>query len=311
METDWRKEFFDNFKIKDETTRNKAREIIWANMKKQLFSYRSISTNEKINYIVEQIEKETLYLAHPLKFNDPFDCSLGIQEKNSSSLITADLLKMNFEKLNLPIHDTERLNFVSEFLRDRLDASPSQKEFFDKMYEENIKKNRKVIGESNRIYCFTEKSKNIPMWYHYADKFSGICLQYDTKTFSPHILNHLFPVCYTDELEDMYAKLSNPSETEFKKQDIYGAVPLQKLRDWDYEEEWRIVYNIGELGYTYEDTFRLDKNHGVKIPFVKPSCIYLGKEISSENEKTFIELGEKLSIPVKKMVISVFGIEFV
>ena len=161
METDWRKEFFDNFKIYNETTRNKAREIILANMKEQLFSYRSIATKEKIDYIIEQIEDETLYLAHPLRFNDPFDCSLGVQEKNSSSLITADLLKMNFEKLNLPIHDTERLNFVSEFLRDRLDASPSQKEFFDKMYEENIKKNRKVIGESNRIHCFTEKNKNM------------------------------------------------------------------------------------------------------------------------------------------------------
>ena len=311
MATDWRKEFFDNFKIYDKSTHQRAAQIIRENMKEHLFTYKSISTEERIKYAIEQIETETLYLAHPLKFNDPFDCSLGISVKDSSSLLTPDLLSLTFGKRFGIKKGDERLNIMSDFLKDDLNKKPKEKAFFDKMLEENIKKNRKVIGESNRVYCFTEKSENIPMWYHYTDNFSGICLQYDTNTFPIDVLNHLFPVCYTDELENMYNKLACFSEKDFKKQNIYGSVPLQKMKDWEYEEEWRVVYNIGELGYSYEDALKLGKEHGVKIPFTKPSCIYLGKEISEENENIFRELGRKHSIPVKKMELSVFGIEFV
>lgn len=89
---------------------------------------------------------------------------------------------------------------------------------------------------------------------------------------------------------------SNPKE--IKLNNISDYVPelmmllLSKSNKWDYEEEWRIVNHQSQL----IDAHLLDL-HTI-------SHIYLGANISKDNEYLIRDVAKKLTIPISKYRIS-------
>lgn len=78
------------------------------------------------------------------------------------------------------------------------------------------------------------------MWSHYADSHRGVCLEWEVDEESSQLKGGLNEVIYEDELvtlnevkrfEDGYLDLNISSN---------GKFILQKLKDWEYEEELRI-----------------------------------------------------------------------
>ena len=52
-------------------------------------------------------------------------------------------------------------------------------------FDSLIKEIHKGVGEAIGVSCFIEKPNNMLMWSHYADKHTGICVEYDfSKMFS-------------------------------------------------------------------------------------------------------------------------------
>ena len=109
------------------------------------------------------------------------------------------------------------------------------------------------------VVCFSASGwNNQLMWAHYANSYSGICVEYDFEKMNKFI-GFMYPVKYSndrptltlkdlgiDKLEKDESGNLKTAEPDMKK--IFSYL-LSKNKCWEYEEEWRII-NIGDEPYT-------------------------------------------------------------
>lgn len=127
------------------------------------------------------------------------------------------------------------------------------------------------------ITCFSASGwDNQLMWSHYANSYSGICVEYDFENMD-RFIGFLYPVKYSSVRPTI--SLKDLGLTKFKKDENGNLITdevdisaifsylLTKNECWNYEKEWRII-NIE--GNPYTPLF-------VEAPFVK--SITLGLDL--------------------------------
>lgn len=106
------------------------------------------------------------------------------------------------------------------------------------------------------ITCFSSSGwDNQLMWSHYANSYSGICVEYDFKKMDSFI-GFMYPVKYSSVRPTI--SLKDLGLTELKQDEngklitdevdisaIFSYL-LSKNKCWSYEEEWRIINVEGE-----------------------------------------------------------------
>ena len=150
------------------------------------------------------------------------------------------------------------------------------------------------------ISCFTNSGwNNQLMWSHYANSYSGICIEYDfTKLKS--FQGFIYPVKYDDvrsliSLKDLGIegfdfdnnKIRNNSDIDIET--IINKL-LYKNKCWDYEKEWRII-NIGE---DYKPKF-------LDIPFIK--SITFGLKMDPVCKQYLYEVCREKNIPCYQITV--------
>lgn len=126
------------------------------------------------------------------------------------------------------------------------------------------------------VTCFSASGwDNQLMWSHYANSFSGICVEYDFEKMDKFI-GFMYPVKYsqvrpTISLKDLGIigiEKDENGKLITEEVDIYKIFSclLSKNRCWSYEEEWRIINVEGE---PYTPLF-------IEAPFVKSITLGLG-----------------------------------
>ena len=150
------------------------------------------------------------------------------------------------------------------------------------------------------ITCFSKIPDSILMWSHYGNKHTGFCVEYNfEKCKNLDALVNLLPVLYSVERPSLPMGLfdfSNPQE--IKLNNVMDYIPelimllLSKSNEWSYEEEWRIVSPQNQLIDGHLSDLHI------------PSHIYLGANISKENECIVRDVAKKLIIPISKYRIS-------
>ena len=152
------------------------------------------------------------------------------------------------------------------------------------------------INEIFGISCFAERYDNILMWSHYADKHTGFCVEYDmSKLKSQEAKLMLYPVIYSKKralfplsmFDFSDVKNVKVSKDNLPYADIAESL-LKKSDIWQYEEEWRIIHTLNNL----EDQ---------KLCEDIITSVYLGANISPDNEKIIREKAALKEISVKKM----------
>lgn len=109
------------------------------------------------------------------------------------------------------------------------------------------------------VVCFSASGwDNQLMWSHYANSYSGICVEYDFEKMNKFV-GFMYPVEYCEQrptlmLKDLgirkFATDENGNlETEEVDMSAIFSYMLAKNKCWAYEEEWRII-NTGETPYT-------------------------------------------------------------
>lgn len=105
------------------------------------------------------------------------------------------------------------------------------------------------------VSCFSTSGwNNQLMWSHYANSYSGICIEYDFNAINEFI-GFIYPVEYTSvrptlTLQDLGVKViledgkNKVIQGETDMVSIFSYL-LAKNECWEYEKEWRII-NIGE-----------------------------------------------------------------
>jgi len=65
--------------------------------------------------------------------------------------------------------------------------------------DDGIRQIREEFGKKVGIECFTQSPTDILMWSYYADKHTGVCVEYDfSKLFTSCANSFLFPVYYSE-----------------------------------------------------------------------------------------------------------------
>jgi len=187
------------------------------------------------------------------------------------------------------------------------DHGDNMKEFFEACsnvtdYQSKL---NKAINIAYGISCFSERYDNALMWSHYANRHTGICVEYDFSLFKPNEkpLLQLFPVIYTNKRECLptnvtYDENWKPylSNSPFTLYQIIKNL-ISKSDVWNYEQEWRLIGFFKELTE--------QKWH---LPII--SKIYLGVNFDCEYnlkqnmKEKIVKLAIEKSIPVFQVYLS-------
>lgn len=219
------------------------------------------------------ILKDRLFCASPSSFNDPFDCSpdftfepIPVEEqiRRAQAMIL---------RRGITADDPEALKLM-QGARDGIFNHPI-------MAEKIIRGMRQSIVESS-VCCFQGDWRNPQMWAHYAGNHTGYCLYYFLDDQWPDGLAPL-PVIYAQDRPrvDLGADLWDPAVGGRYVEDAL----LTKSHHWQGENELRFVRAGVAPG---QQTMSPTSLRG----------IYLGMNISEDNEQHVLTLARARSSPV-------------
>lgn len=186
-----------------------------------------------------------------------------------------------------------KITEISNLIGHPIDEN-SIKKVYDS-FEIGTKQIHTEICKTFGVSCFTERSDNMLMWAHYADKHTGVCVEYNFgKLFSGNQNLLLFPVNYTKRRPiiplEKVVDFSEGNLTIINEKlnlllpDIMKSL-ISKSDIWQYEKEWRLIQNIKD-----------ENDRKIRLPLI--SGIYCGINISNENLQKITALAEKKNIPL-------------
>ncbi|HIF6309657.1 TPA: DUF2971 domain-containing protein [Raoultella ornithinolytica] len=242
----------------------------------KLFKYKKFNDD-----CMELIIDDYLYFANPSQFNDPLDCKVAISDdvKNEEQLkaILSSLLQRNSEKkLNAAAKNlrykgpktNEKISLLSLSEAEKV-ISDIYSEFSFGQYDYNIQTIESALANAigniilsgyNRGVLSLSKKDSCPlMWAHYADNHKGLCLGY---SIPERAAKHIRPISYTSEFREIkISQIRRMLDGDKKaKIEIERDIFLRKAKSWKYEEEWRMISNVGLQSasiYLSEITFGL------------------------------------------------------
>lgn len=197
---------------------------------------------------------------------------------------------------NVDISEDNILSMLK--MDDLLDKLHSQAENIrDTLYVPEL---RKFLSKLT-VSCFSASGwDNQLMWSHYANSYTGICVEYDFTQIDKFI-GFIYPVNYTTNrptltMQDLgVSAIDLNSEEKIVKCDTNTSVILSYLLSkntcWSYEDEWRII-NIGE-----ENTPRF-----IDMPYIK--SITLGLNIDPICKRLLSEVCKERDIPCYELNLS-------
>lgn len=248
------------------------------NAEKKLYRFRPPKMRE-----VDAIKNSQIYLCRPCMYEDNGDCEW---------IDDIEALVEYYRKIN----PGKYAPFKQQFTKEKYSE-----------IAESLRNNLKYIRIQNRIRnmclisCITDKMNDY-MWENYALKSQGICLEYNFEEVLLAIDKlkiRFFPIRYVDNRKQLKDIQFGPIEYEMDPSDelmarkyILSCMTKERV-PYAEESEWRVLCeNIDES---------IEK--GQLYDFIKPSKIYLGKNINKGNEfKTAIEnVAKELEIPLIQM----------
>lgn len=190
-------------------------------------------------------------------------------------------------------------------------------------------------GISDLVYIksFAESFDNMLLWGIYADRFSGLCIEYDLSNMSSHpdYYVHLFPVVYQQqryatnhslhfaikELSEI-KKDSDSCDIEFLRDII--SMFLVKSEHWMHEEEWRLIVPYVYMHLEWSEGGIIDDDEDARlysisdqtIDFPYATAVYMGPLIQSMQKQHTVDICRKLGIRVyeSKPSATEFGLSY-
>jgi hypothetical protein len=171
-------------------------------------------------------------------FNDPFDCTINYD----TTRIEKAIWKTLFESIKT-LREKDEPGSKNTFDKYLMDDEPSD-EFireYSPLFKNMLEAQREKQVSEGGIACLTEVIDNLLMWAHYSDGHRGFCLEFGTSYLPFYAAT---PVKYSDNLP----VLSGKSVMD----DILFDLATTKAANWEYEREWRIFTDRGEMGALYD-----------------------------------------------------------
>jgi hypothetical protein len=280
----------------------------------KLYRYREI-TQQNCDTLVgewsDAIGKSwhVVWLSHPSKYDDP-DSQMSFSEDalqkrifvNECRLYLESVLGIDITQKKLDALPEEDNGFFLQGLtaevlktaREHGEGDPQQiLDLIKKESKTNEKMDAYKKSVQDRMYhrlaicCFTDDKHSDSLWAKFGNKNTGMCLEYDMRRCANFQIqkSEMYPVYYSDIPIDLSDLLSSDFKRTYWNPRILRAI-LTKKTEFHAEREWRFV-----LSY-----FASEK--GLTFPFLKPSTIYLGSDVSCENQQKVHTIAKSLGIRI-------------
>jgi len=179
---------------------------------KHLYKYCAYNTNSLAILINKKI-----WATKPESLNDPFDCRI----KFTPPEIESDAFSKYLKRTGRPTGN--RQSDYKTFLAGLQE------------FEKDIKK----FG----VFSMSEINDNILMWSHYANQHKGFCIGFVCK--NDNLLGDIRktqPVKYDCSIPEVDPLDENGNYDH----SIFTKMLFTKAKNWEYEKEWRLVYDEGD-----------------------------------------------------------------
>lgn len=197
------------------------------NIPENLYKYESVSVQSLLN-----LKNQKVYFSPPSGFNDPYDCAIKaeLQEPTNEELekVREIYLSKNWSRRTLDKLTTTPLAELSPVLMRA--ARQANEQIID------------TFIENRGVSCFSEVNDELLMWAHYADKYTGFCLEFNTD-------NELFEKANKVNYVSKMPKLNILDIYGYGKRDKILEFFCTKSKAWEYEREWRCLHS--ETGKVY------------------------------------------------------------
>ena len=256
--------------------------LLRENAPKTLYRYRSCSDNN-----IDSFRTGSIYAGKASKFNDPYDSVLFCELSQLVENIRDSYIRHGGEMTPEWIDNFEQLKPQFEILLEKW-------------------------RDSVKIACFSESQKNMLMWSHYADYHKGFVVEYDIEHWDALKFNcdigqrqreglpiyNLQPVFYETRRTDAtqwagyllinYLGIPNDGIPDIN---IAEKTYLVKSDDWQYENEWRIIFQDSHEN----DSITIQKD---------PIAIYYGSQISDPHKLQLREIAREKGLREYQMRLS-------
>ncbi len=281
---------------------------------------------EKVNYSVQALKNNTVFMQEPKEFDDPYDsdinldyftyerlrlieycnrCQIDVQKNLSTqeigNLFVGSLFKYFQEtggfngvvtkqsknRIEEQANEILQKNLLIELSKDD-NWGRAVKKIIQSDYEEYCKKLKNIF----RTSCFTTTPYSQLMWSGYANCHKGFCVEY---TLQPNeekyreLYANLFPMIYCKVRPDMTERLVKMQDKEPTMElvwDIYFHGALRKSIDWAYQNEWRLLIPM-----------QCKNTEDYNIKFFPITKVFLGNTMPNEERKEIIEICKERNIP--------------
>lgn len=201
-----------------------------------LYKYRAYNARS-----LSIIENRKIWFAKPDSFNDPFDCKIPFDHH-----LTLDQAVAYGRKIGVP---EEKLKVIVN------SKGEIQKEFLEE-WAKTLKKADEEL-ESMGVFTLSEASNNILLWSHYANGHRGFCIEFERNS-----ANKLGNYEITRRVQ---YRLDYPTINP-TKEDVFDLKFFTKASEWEYEREWRLVYDKGDVEEPLADVEISAIVFGLRLP---------------------------------------------
>lgn len=317
---DWKDNFLKLYTSESVTDFDRALYLKREHIPERLYRYRPLS-DASMKYRFTEIVSGELFMSHPKDLNDPFEACSHLSSTEPSKYITNnEAYKVQFDG-KIP-EDTYNEIFSKENWYDLLisyvaeitakqNNTEKNKEALTKVALHGIEMLNAHLNETARkmirLASFSTTATNLPMWHHYTNGHKGICLEYDTRTITNvYHKNMLFPVYYVERLPDIVSMMLRKTHPKFS---LFEYIAIHKLKDWAYENEWRLIHDIGSWYYSPDDVPADFYIKGKSIQFLCPSKIIMGVQISDSHKTKIEEMAAIANIPLIQAKQTEYGLK--
>jgi len=213
-----------------------------------LYKYQRLTAHSLASVI-----NETVWLAKPSTFNDPFDCALTL---------SSDLFEESMRHAISDISERMAKQGISTEGLNRIRPEDRQR------YEE-LRKALLSISERIGVFSLSAIRDHMLMWSHYAAQHHGLCVEYDCRE-GTDLRKHANPVQYVTDIPPLsLADVHGPNKHRFLEVALFT-----KAQHWEYEQEWRVVMPEGNRVYAAPSPIT-SIMFGARMPMEEKVMVYL------------------------------------
>jgi Protein of unknown function (DUF2971) len=207
----WTEEFFEHLKQSTLEESRFANAIAFKrpHLPKRIYKYR----NDNL-YSRENLKSNTIWLASPESYNDPYDCLLRFSSSNMTLAFERGLIDPFVSGFHLEI-PTEKIQEARQSDKpletlisnvaatNKSGANPKEAaEFLSQLghtFVNTAVDFLQTVRSVLKICSFSAVNDSILMWSHYGNNHQGFCIEYDLEKFDPGdaFLKNLYPVIYS------------------------------------------------------------------------------------------------------------------